>query len=76
MLVLLGMLPSALAQFLQIAYQRYAARTHAAMIYALKPLFAYLIAAAILGERMRPLALLGGGLMVVSAMAAPCLARR
>ena len=73
--VFLGVFPSALAQLMQMLYQRYAQPSVAVMIYALKPLFASLLAA-LLGEHLRGPALIGGAMMVASAFCAPLIAWR
>ena len=70
-LVLCAVFASALAQRLQMLYQHYASQSVAAMIFALKPLFAALFAALIAGEKQEGPALVGGVLMLMAAFFPP-----
>jgi len=65
-----GVLGTGLVLGLQIPAQKYTSPSHAALIFAAEPVFAALFAAALLGERLGPKELVGGGLILAGMLLA------
>lgn len=66
----LGLIATALVFALQLALQRHTTATHAALIFALEPVFAALFSWLWTGEALTPAVWLGGGLMLLGVIVA------
>ncbi|NOX62139.1 MAG: DMT family transporter [Chloroflexi bacterium] len=65
-----GLLATALAFGIQTAAQRFTTATHTALIFAMEPVFAALGSFILIGERLEPVQLLGGALILAGMLAA------